>query len=131
MSASTARPGSTRKTEPWALSPQPFNVNPSGPTSEGNDAMSEGIAITHTAAEGTLVFGTARGDGSKDILGPAGFRWMRSRSGTTARPGTAVRSTVRKACWLALWQPRPTPPTTHAEPRQLPGRSPTVAALPL
>lgn len=36
------------------------------------------IAITHTAAEGTLVYGTARGDGSKDILGPAGFRWYRS-----------------------------------------------------
>ena len=36
------------------------------------------IAITHTAAEGTLVYGTARGDGSKDVLGPAGFRWYRS-----------------------------------------------------
>lgn len=36
------------------------------------------IAITHTAAEGTLVYGTARGDGAKDILGPAGFRWYRS-----------------------------------------------------
>lgn len=36
------------------------------------------IAITHNAAEGTLVYGTARGDGSKDVLGPAGFRWYRS-----------------------------------------------------
>lgn len=36
------------------------------------------IAITHTAAEGTLVYGTARGDGSKDVLAPAGFRWYRS-----------------------------------------------------
>lgn len=36
------------------------------------------LAITHNAAEGTLVYGTARGDGSKDVLGPAGFRWYRS-----------------------------------------------------
>ena len=36
------------------------------------------IAVTHSAAEGTLVFGTARGDGSREILGPAGFRWYRS-----------------------------------------------------
>lgn len=37
-----------------------------------------GIAVTHSAAEGTLVFGTARGDGSREVLGPAGFRWYRS-----------------------------------------------------
>ncbi len=36
------------------------------------------IAVTHSAAEGTLVFGTARGDGSREVLGPAGFRWYRS-----------------------------------------------------
>lgn len=36
------------------------------------------ISIIHTAAEGTLVYGTARGDGSKDVLAPAGFRWYRS-----------------------------------------------------
>ncbi len=36
------------------------------------------IAVTHSAAEGTLVFGTARGDGSREVLAPAGFRWYRS-----------------------------------------------------
>lgn len=36
------------------------------------------IAITHTPTEGTLVYGTTRGDGSRDVLGPAGFRWYRS-----------------------------------------------------
>jgi hypothetical protein len=36
------------------------------------------IEITHTAAEGTLVHGTARGDGTNTILKTAGFRWFRT-----------------------------------------------------
>ncbi len=36
------------------------------------------IEITHTAAEGTLVHGTARGDGTNTILKAAGFRWFRT-----------------------------------------------------
>ena len=34
------------------------------------------IEITHTAAEGTLVHGTARGDGTHAILKACGFRWF-------------------------------------------------------
>jgi hypothetical protein len=33
------------------------------------------VTITHTRAEGTIVHGTARGDGSAPILKAAGFRW--------------------------------------------------------
>ena len=36
------------------------------------------IEITHTAAEGTLVHGTARGDGTNTILKANGFRWFRT-----------------------------------------------------
>ncbi|TDH47220.1 DUF3560 domain-containing protein [Mycobacterium eburneum] len=36
------------------------------------------IRITHTADEGTLVHGTARGDGTNTILKAAGFRWFRT-----------------------------------------------------
>lgn len=36
------------------------------------------IEITHTAADGTLVSGTSRNDGSAEILRAAGFRWFRS-----------------------------------------------------
>lgn len=36
------------------------------------------IHITHSAAEGTLVHGTARGDGTNTILKAAGFRWFRT-----------------------------------------------------
>lgn len=36
------------------------------------------IEITHSAAEGTLVHGTSRGDGTNTILKAAGFRWFRT-----------------------------------------------------
>jgi hypothetical protein len=36
------------------------------------------ITITHTAAEGTLVHGTSRGDGTNEILKSAGFKWFRT-----------------------------------------------------
>jgi Domain of unknown function (DUF3560) len=36
------------------------------------------IEITHSAAEGTLVHGTSRGDGTNTILKDAGFRWFRT-----------------------------------------------------
>lgn len=36
------------------------------------------IQITHTANEGTLVHGTARGDGTNTILKATGFRWFRT-----------------------------------------------------
>ncbi|ETZ55268.1 hypothetical protein MAHJHV58_31810 [Mycobacterium avium subsp. hominissuis] len=36
------------------------------------------IEITHSAAEGTLVHGTNRGDGTNTILKAAGFRWFPS-----------------------------------------------------
>jgi hypothetical protein len=36
------------------------------------------IDIVHTAAEGTLVHGTDRGDGTNTILKAAGFRWFRT-----------------------------------------------------
>lgn len=36
------------------------------------------IEIIHTAADGTLVCGTARGDGANTILKTAGFRWFRT-----------------------------------------------------
>jgi len=48
------------------------------PPPRGASAPRTVIAITHTAAEGTLVYGTTRGDGTKHVLGPAGFRWFRS-----------------------------------------------------
>ena len=38
------------------------------------------FTITHTAAEGTLIEGTARGDGSAEILKSNGWRWGRSIS---------------------------------------------------
>jgi Domain of unknown function (DUF3560) len=37
--------------------------------------LREGIAITHTAGEGTLVLGTQRGDGTAAVLRRHGFRW--------------------------------------------------------
>ena len=36
------------------------------------------IEITHSAAEGTLVHGTTRGDGTNTILKVSGFRWFRT-----------------------------------------------------
>ncbi|HEY9313808.1 DUF3560 domain-containing protein [Williamsia sp.] len=36
------------------------------------------ITITHTAAEGTLVEGTSKGDGTNTILRAHGFRWFRT-----------------------------------------------------
>lgn len=36
------------------------------------------LTITHTAAEGTLIDGTARGDGSADVLRANGWRWSRT-----------------------------------------------------
>ena len=36
------------------------------------------LSITHTRAEGTLITGTARGDGTAEILKAAGWRWGRS-----------------------------------------------------
>ena len=36
------------------------------------------ITLTHTHAEGTLVDGTARGDGSPPVLKPYRFRWSRT-----------------------------------------------------
>ena len=38
------------------------------------------ITITHTPAEGTLIDGTSRGDGTNVILSPLGWRWSRSLS---------------------------------------------------
>lgn len=38
------------------------------------------ITITHTRAEGTLLDGTSRGDGSAEIIKPLGWRWFRSLS---------------------------------------------------
>lgn len=38
------------------------------------------IEIIHTAAEGTLVHGTTRGDGTNTALKAAGFRWFRTVS---------------------------------------------------
>lgn len=36
------------------------------------------ITITHTAADGTLIEGTSKGDGTNIILKTAGFRWFRT-----------------------------------------------------
>jgi hypothetical protein len=36
------------------------------------------VTITHTRAEGTVVHGTAKGDGTAEILKAAGFRWAPS-----------------------------------------------------
>lgn len=41
-------------------------------------STTEGLAITHTAAEGTLIEGTARGDGSPAVLKECGWRWRRN-----------------------------------------------------
>ena len=38
------------------------------------------IEIIHTAAEGTLVHGTTRGDGTNTVLKATGFRWFRTLS---------------------------------------------------
>ncbi|OFJ54244.1 hypothetical protein BEL07_08440 [Mycolicibacterium grossiae] len=48
------------------------------------------IEITHTAAEGTLVQSTARGDGTNTILKTAGFRWFRT-VGAWGIPGSRDR----------------------------------------
>jgi Domain of unknown function (DUF3560) len=47
-------------------------INPNGE----QQAMT--IEIVHNAAEGTLVHGTSRGDGTNTILKAAGFRWFRT-----------------------------------------------------
>lgn len=49
------------------------------------------IEITHTPAEGTLVAGTARGDGASTILYERGFRWGRS-IGCWYRPSSRDRA---------------------------------------
>ena len=36
------------------------------------------LTITHTHAEGTLIGGTTRGDGSAEILKPQRWRWSRN-----------------------------------------------------
>ncbi len=36
------------------------------------------ITISHTAADGTLVEGTSKGDGTNTILKANGFRWFRT-----------------------------------------------------
>ena len=36
------------------------------------------LTISHTAADGTLIDGTSRGDGSGDVLAAHGWRWFRS-----------------------------------------------------
>lgn len=43
------------------------------------------LTITHTAEDGTLLEGTARGDGSNAILRGAGWLWARSRSAWVIR----------------------------------------------
>jgi hypothetical protein len=45
---------------------------------EQNSETGGHIVIAHTNEEGTLVSGTSRGDGSRDALRAAGFRWSRS-----------------------------------------------------
>jgi hypothetical protein len=40
--------------------------------------MAEALTIHHTSAGGTLIEGTARGDGSADVLKANGWRWGRS-----------------------------------------------------
>lgn len=48
------------------------------------------IEIVHNAAQGTLVHGTARGDGTNTILKAAGFRWFRTL-GVWGIPGSRDR----------------------------------------
>ena len=36
------------------------------------------LTITHTAAEGTLIEGTSRADGTNHILKACGWRWSRN-----------------------------------------------------
>jgi hypothetical protein len=45
---------------------------------EQNGETRGDILIAHTNEEGTLVSGTSRGDGSRDALRVAGFRWSRN-----------------------------------------------------
>jgi hypothetical protein len=45
---------------------------------EQNSETGGHIVIAHTNEEGTLVSGTARGDGSRDALRASGFRWSRN-----------------------------------------------------
>jgi hypothetical protein len=45
---------------------------------EQNGETRGDILIAHTNEEGTLVSGTSRGDGSRDALHVAGFRWSRN-----------------------------------------------------
>jgi Domain of unknown function (DUF3560) len=42
--------------------------------------MAEALTIRHTSAGGTLIEGTARGDGSAEVLRAAGWKWGRSIS---------------------------------------------------
>ena len=59
------------------------------------------LTITHTSAEGTLIDGTARGDGSAPVLKANGWRWGRSlgcwfipRSRDTAPKRTQIATTA-------------------------------------
>ena len=52
------------------------------------------IEICHSAAEGTLVHGTSRGDGTNTILKAAGFRWFRTL-GLWGIPGSRDRQPNR------------------------------------
>lgn len=57
------------------------------------------ISITHTAAEGSLVSGTYRGDGSGDILRPLGWRWSRNLDAwylPRSRDRVPARNTLEK-----------------------------------
>jgi hypothetical protein len=47
-------------------------------TPDTTEQQEGGISITHTNDDGTLVEGTARGDGSRDALRAAGCRWSRN-----------------------------------------------------
>ncbi|HEV3071869.1 MAG TPA: DUF3560 domain-containing protein [Solirubrobacteraceae bacterium] len=50
---------------------------PDTPTAAPDGPGGGDLTVTHTNTDGTLVIGTRRGDGSRDVLKAAGFRWSR------------------------------------------------------
>jgi hypothetical protein len=84
-----------RPQEPAAPADTPARAAepPAAPEDKSADPAAE-LVIRHSNSEGTLVHGTSRGDGSRDALRGAHFRWSRSLS-AWYKPNTRGRSAKR------------------------------------
>lgn len=92
-------PGSPHEWQPPA--PGPVRRTSSG-HAPGTEARGL-VYITHSRAQGTLVTGTAKGDGAANLLKPAGFRWSRN---ITAQTGEAQHTPAARTGAGAWYVPR-------------------------